>query len=485
MFDEENNKPDDGNNVNESGKSNVPEQESTNDTNYNRLEGREYQYNHSYYNTFQNNKENSYHYNAGEPNVTNGQPQKEKKKKSFAKTVAKAAILSLVMGSVGGATFSGANYVTSSFLPEKNTTTLNIPVTESLKKASDQEKSGTITTNSTTSGDISTVISNVMPSIVAITSLSTEEVTVPSWFGDMGGDRQQEYESAGSGIIIGKNGSELLIVTNNHVIANAKTITVSFIDDKTYTAQVKGTDSNMDLAVLAVNIKDITPETLNKIKIASLGNSDDIKVGETAIAIGNALGYGQSVTTGVISAVNREVTIDNITSKLIQTDAAINPGNSGGALINTQGEVIGINSMKYSDTSVEGMGYAIPISAASPIIDNLVTKETKTKVDDSEKGYIGISGIDVTSEDAETYSMPLGVYVASIAPNGAAEKAGIVKGDIITKLNDTGINSMNSLQNELQYYKIGTEVNLTVSRLTDGSYQEKTVKVSLGEKPQQ
>lgn len=455
--------------------------------NYSISEGSDYPYSNSYYQETQNKQNEDYYYSTENLTAAAGESKKPKKKKSFASKVAKSVVISLVVGCVGGASFAGANYVTSSLLPDQEVEAVQIPTTSTTTNTTDEDTTDTAITASTVStsstDDISQVVSNVMPSIVAITSLATEEVSIPSWFGQQGDTEEYEYESAGSGIIIGENDTELLIVTNNHVIVDAKTITVTCVDDNTYTAQVKGTDSDMDLAVLAVELSDIESDTLSQIKVAELGSSEDLQVGETAIAIGNALGYGQSVTTGVISAVNREVTVDDTTNTLIQTDAAINPGNSGGALLNMQGQVIGINSMKFSDTDVEGMGYAIPISSAEPIINSLMTQETKVKVDDAEVGYIGIAGSAVTNEEVEKYNIPTGVYIEQVAEDSAASEAGLQKGDIITGFDGNSVESMSDLQDLLQYYEAGTTVDITISSSENGAYTERTVSITLGTKP--
>ncbi len=332
--------------------------------------------------------------------------------------------------------------------------------------------------NAATVTDVSNMVSEVMPSIVAVYNKFTE---TGNFFGQ---EYSQQEEAAGSGIIISKTDDELLVVTNNHVVADTDELSVQFIDDKTATANLKGTDSSNDLAVIAVKLSDISDDTMSKIKVATLGDSDDLKVGEPAIAIGNALGYGQSVTTGVISALNREVTDSNgNTNTFIQTDAAINPGNSGGALLNSKGEVIGINSSKIGATEVEGIGYAIPISRAIPIIENLMNQETKTKVDADKQGYLGIRGVSVTQQIANAYDMPQGVYVAEIIDGGGAADSDLQKGDIITAIDGSTISSMDELQKQLTYYQAGTEVSLTVQRAAgNGSYKEQTVKVKLGTK---
>jgi serine protease Do len=324
--------------------------------------------------------------------------------------------------------------------------------------------------------ELTKVVNKVMPSIVSVYNDYTQEVQ--NFFGET---YTMEGQSTGSGIIIGKTTDELLIVTNNHVVEGADNLSVMFIDQETCDAEIKGTDAGNDLAVIAVSLKNIKDTTLNQIKIATLGNSDALKIGEDAIAIGNALGYGQSVTTGIVSAINREINDDTITGTFIQTDAAINPGNSGGALVDINGNVIGINSSKIGGATVEGMGFAIPISRAIPIIEDLMSRETLTKVSEEEQGTIGISGVTVTSDVSKAYKMPMGVYVAQIIEGGGAASSDLQQGDIITAINGQSITGMEDLQRQLQYYKAGTEVTLTVQRQDgNGSYKEISVKVTLG-----
>ena len=323
--------------------------------------------------------------------------------------------------------------------------------------------------------DVTEVVKEVMPALVMIHNNYTVS---GNYFG-------YTYEDAatasGSGIIVGQNDAELLIATNYHVIEGADTLEVIFSDDSTIEAVVKGTASDMDLAVIAVPLETISSDTLDTIKIATLGDSDALALGEPCVAIGNALGYGQSVTTGVISALNREVEIsEGVTRSFIQTDAAINPGNSGGALLNLQGEVIGINSNKLGGDTIEGMGYAIPISAAQPIIEKLMNEQTKLKVAESQRGYIGISGVSVSSDVSEIYGLPQGVYVAETQNGGGAEAAGIQKGDVITSFDGEEITSMEDLQNRLQYYAAGTTVTITVMRQSGNEYVEETFDVTLG-----
>ncbi len=326
--------------------------------------------------------------------------------------------------------------------------------------------------------ELTRVVDQVMPSIVSVYNDFTQEVQ--TFYGQT---YTRQGESTGSGIIIGKTDSELLIVTNNHVVEGADNLRVLFIDQETCNAEIKGTDPSNDLAVIAVPLESIKDTTQGQIKVATLGNSDNLKIGEDVIAIGNALGYGQSVTTGIVSANNREISDETITGTFIQTDAAINPGNSGGALVNINGNVIGINSSKIGGDTVEGMGFAIPITRAIPIIEELMNRETLSKVDEAEQGTIGISGATVTSDVSKAYNMPVGVYVAQILENGGAatSNSDLREGDIITAINGQSISSMEELQKMLQYYKAGTEVTLTVQRQDgQGSYAEAEVKVTLG-----
>ncbi len=330
---------------------------------------------------------------------------------------------------------------------------------------------------STIVADVSEVVNGAMPAIVSINNHYTERM---SFFGEA---IINEADASGSGIIVGKNDTELLIVTNHHVIAETDKLTVQFVEGSEAEASIKGTDADMDLAVLAVPVGSIGNDTMEKIAVATLGDSDSLVVGEPAIAIGNSLGYGQSVTTGVISALNRTISLsDGSDGTFIQTDAAINPGNSGGALLNMKGEVIGINSNKIGGSAVEGMGYAIPISSASPIIAELMLKETKNKVAEEERGYLGISGISVTQYVSETYGMPEGVYISQVYENTAAASAGLRKGDIITEFDGEKIASMDELQRELEFHAIGDTVDVTVMSADMNGYTDRQVKLTLGNK---
>lgn len=399
-------------------------------------------------------------------NMHGGMPPK-KPKKGLPKW-AKATGLAVVFGLVAGSTFQGTGYMVSKFLA--NDTSSQDSKSVSSTKLTTSSDSSVVTT------DVTKIVDGCMPSVVSITNMSVQQVQ--SFFG---GTQEQESESAGSGIIIGENDTELLIATNYHVVEGSDTLTVTFIDEESVEANLKGSDSSKDLAVIAVNLDDIKDSTMDQIKVATLGDSDSLQVGEPAVAIGNALGYGQSVTTGVISATNRQ--LDGYSSNLIQTDAAINPGNSGGALLNSKGEVIGINSAKIAESSVEGIGYAIPISDVSDTLTDLMNQETKTKVAEDEQGQIGIQGVDVTEDSAQMYNIPTGVYISSVVKGGGAEKAGLSKGMVITGIDGTTVDSMSTLQEQLQYYKAGETVKLTVEvPANSGEYQEKEIEVTLGSK---
>ena len=410
---------------------------------------------------------------------SNPKPEKKKKERKpggFGKQLAKCAALALVFGLVAGGVMTGVNYASGKVLGTTNAGN----VQASLTTGDDSTVQPTAISSSYVATDVSDIVDEVMPSIVAITNVSQTEYQ--SFWGQ---SKTYESTSCGSGIIVSQDKEYLYVATNNHVVEGANSLTVTFANDDTVSAEIKGTDPSTDLAVVKVALSSIKDDTMSAIKVATLGSSDTLKVGESCIAIGNALGYGQSVTTGVISALNREVSVSdsssstNYTAELIQTDAAINPGNSGGALLNTAGEVIGINSVKYSDTSVEGIGYAIPMDTAKPIIEELITKE---KVDESNSAYLGITGVDVTSDVAKTYNMPTGVYVAQVMEGAAAEQAGIQKGDIITKFDGKDVTSMEELSSNMQYYAAGTTVDVVIERSSNGQYEEQTISVTLGKK---
>lgn len=401
-------------------------------------------------------------------------PKTPHNKRTFWKKGVAVVASAAVFGGVAGGAFYGiAGNQIKKLDALMNTTTeaastTSAPTTESLSLTS---------TASVGNGmDVSTIAENVMPSVVAINISAIVEQQ-----GMFGYTQQYEAEGSGSGIIIGENDSELLMVTNNHVVSDATTVNVTFADGESYEAQVKSTDSDTDLAIVVVKLSDIKESTMNQIKIATIGDSDSLKVGEQVVAIGNALGYGQSVTTGIVSAKDR--TNSTNTTPLIQTDAAINPGNSGGALLNMKGEVIGINSSKYSDTTVEGMGYAIPITAVQDRLDDLMNRQTREKVSEEEKGYLGISCRTVSSDVSEVYGIPAGVLVAEVQSGSAAEKAGIKKNYVITKIDGQSISSAEELTEKLNYYKSGETVPITYEYMKNNEYTEKTVDVTLMDNP--
>lgn len=430
------------------------------------------------------NPNSNYQYGGSQPGGQNGdqpenKPHKEKKTHKNMMRAAAVAGFAILFGVVSSAVFLATNVVGGRLLglgSSDGTTTTS----------SDKISNGTTlsTSSSVVTSDVSEVVDKVMPSIVSITSMSVQEVQ--SFFG---GTYEQTSEGAGTGIIIGKNDTELLIVTNNHVVEGSDTLTVTFNDQSSVEANIKGTDATYDVAVIAVALDQISDDTMNEISVATLGDSTNLKIGEPAIAIGNALGYGQSVTTGVISALDRSVsTTDTQTgetqesgAKLIQTDAAINPGNSGGALVNVNGEVIGINSAKLTGESVEGIGYAIPISDVSDLIQNLMNQETKTKVPENERGLLGITGMSVSDAFSQQIDVPAGVYVMEVSSGSGADEAGMTKGSIITAINGSSIDSMEALQEQLQYYAKGETVSLTILvPQSNGEYDEQTLDVTLG-----
>ena len=389
------------------------------------------------------------------------------------KKVAKIAgglCFAVAFGVIASAAFQTTNFVGNALFGEKVKT----------EKSSEKKVDSTslTRTSSTVTSDVSEVVNSVMPSVVSITNMSVQQVQ--SFFG---GTSSQEVQSSGSGIIVGQNDTELLIATNNHVVEGSTTLTVSFINESSAEAKIKGTDASRDLAVIAVPLENIEEETMGEIKVATLGDSTKLQVGEPVIAIGNALGYGQSVTTGIVSALNRQIDMEGFDAELIQTDAAINPGNSGGALVNANGEVIGINTVKVSSDAVEGMGYAIPISDANETITTLMNKETREQVPEDERGFLGVEITNVEAESAELYGMPTGVYIRNVIEGTGAEKAGLVRGGVITELDGSSVDSMTTLQNLLSYYRVGETVTLTVEMPgKDGSYEEKEVEVVLSEK---
>ena len=406
-----------------------------------------------------------YDYSYTSQSVPPQEPKQPKKSGTIGKVFATVA-LAIVFGVLASVVFQVSNRVIDNIFGQKATNNNSGQIVNSTEIATG---SGT-----TVKSDVADVTASVMPSVVSIVNLSVQEVQ--NFF--FGGTTQYESQSSGSGIIIGQNDAELLLVTNNHVVEGSKTLTVTFKDGKSIEAQIKGTDSDLDLAILSVPLSSIESSTMEAIKVATLGDSDALRVGEPAIAIGNALGYGQSVTAGIVSAL--DCTIESYEGKLIQTDAAINPGNSGGALLNANGEVIGINTAKVSDEQVEGMGYAIPISDVVDILNELMNKETRTKVPESERGAIGIKGITVAADMSQYYNMPEGVYVSEVIEGGAADKAGLPANSIIIKIDGNSVDSMEELQEELQYYKVGDKVELTIKVQDRSGYVKETVEVTLG-----
>ena len=457
---------------------------------------------------------NAYQFTAPESKKPNRSGKKlNGQGKKFGTVVATA----VVFGLVASAVFQGTNYVGSKLNPQgKKSVQVQSTQTISQNKSSDSEESVSGSTEGTSS--VSQVAKNAMPSIVSIVGVSVQEI--PQIYQYFGYGQQQETQSSGSGIIVGQNDTELLIATNNHVVSGTNSLTVCFTNqdgsavtangdvEKTsaegesgstnqdgqdsslddvqsgaVSAQIKGTDADNDLAVISVKLEDIPEDVLSEIKVATIGDSDSLQMGEQVVAIGNALGYGQSVTSGYVSALNRQVSSDDTDGTFIQTDAAINPGNSGGALLNMKGELIGINSAKIASDEVEGMGFAIPISKAEPILDEMMNQETRYKVEDEDKAaYIGITCENVTSDVNQMYGIPQGVYVDTVVEGGPAEKAGIKKGDVITKIDGTAIDAYKDLVDRLEYYEAGETVELEVYRAQDGEYNAQKISVTLGAK---
>jgi serine protease Do len=452
------------------------------------------QYNQNAYGTQQsagNTYANQNFYTAPQNPGSQPKPKKEKKN-GFGATLAKTVAVALVFGLISGCVFTGVSYAGSKAVGtiSENVTgsgTDDASVSGSTDRAensSDASSDSAVDKTATGTGvvadltDVSAIVEETMPSIVAITNVGT--VTYRSFFGQA---QTYESESCGSGIIISQDADYIYIVTNNHVVSGADTLTVQFVDDTTVSCEIQGTDSSDDLAVVKAKISSIDPDTLNSIKVATVGDSDSLKVGEATIAIGNALGYGQSVTNGIVSALGRTVTVTDSTTNttvtntnLIQTNAAINPGNSGGALLNSKGEVIGINSAKYSDTDVEGIGYAIPITDAMEIVNQLIETGTVTS---TQTAYLGIKGTDVSQDMSQVYGMPVGVYVYSVISGSGAESAGLRQGDIITAMDGQTVSTMEELQSLLKSYEAGDTVTLTVERIQNNGYEAMQVSVTL------
>lgn len=403
--------------------------------------------------------------------------RRQNRQHGFGTTLAKCACLAATFGLVAGGVFGGVNYL----MPQKEQTTI---VQQNSALSTTSQDSGSTPSTALSGGivatDVSGIVEQAMPSIVAITNMTETEYR--TWFGQT---YSQENDYAGSGIIVSEDDKYLYIATNNHVVDGAKTLTVKFCDDNTVAAEVKGTSPSNDLAVVKVAKDDIEQDTMDAIRIATINDEGKEKVGEPVIAIGNALGYGQSVTSGIISALNREVTAqsdsgeETYTNSLTQTDASINPGNSGGALLNAKGEVIGINSSKMGGDYVDGVGFAIPMTTAAPIINELITRE---KVTEDKAAFLGVSGIDVDDSVSQMYNMPSGIYVAKVYDGSAAADAGIQQGDIITAFDGQDVNTMEEMQELLQYRSAGTKVTITINRADNGKYVEQKLEVTLGSK---
>ncbi len=484
--------------------------------------------NQHFYEYYEVQKDQGKQFHSEEKTPESSKPPKKKKKGSgFGRKVGTAFVVAVVFGLVAGIVFRGVNLIDIPGLDNntQNATVDSVEVSSADEEEADTSGEETVTETAQTSGAMSVadIAANVMPSVVAITTVSVEE-----FYDFFGGTQQYEGIGSGSGIIIGQNDDELLIATNNHVVADSTDLNVSFYGDElkgtvldsysdaesaseladeyaenAVSAQIKGTDEENDLAVVAVKKADIPEETLAEIKVATMAQPDDVVVGEQVVAIGNALGYGQSVTSGYVSALDRIIESDSdydydydygysygsedstsgtLTSGLIQTDAAINPGNSGGALLNMRGEVIGINSAKFADATVEGMGFAIPISTAEPILSDLMTREVREKVSDDKAAYLGITCKEVSEEASDMYRIPTGAFVYEVMEGSAAEEAGILPGDVIVKLEDADIQSYEDLVEELSYYEAGQTVSIVVDRANNGVYEEQTLSVTLGSK---
>lgn len=452
-----------------------------------------YDFNHTENNNEMENETNTY-----QPLTPSGSHNNNKKNpknsKKLAKKIGAITLSAVLFGSVAAGSFQAVNY----FSPFSKTTGSSGSTASNNSSSTSLLKTTAVSGSSNTGSlDVSDITTSAMPSIVAITNKSVQEVQdyfSQFGFGGQGQPQTQETESQGSGIIIGKNDSELLMVTNNHVVEGADTLSVCFIDNQVYEAAIKGTDPENDLAVIAVPLDSISDDTMSKIAVASIGDSDSLKVGEQVVAIGNALGYGQSVTTGIVSAVNRTLSSnssdtqdsnsssdDSSSATYIQTDAAINPGNSGGALLNMNGEVIGINSAKLASTEVEGMGYAIAISDVTDTLEQLMNETPRDKVDNH--GVLGITGMSVSDEASQYYGVPEGVLVSEVTDGGAADKAGIKEKSIITEFDGKRVRSIDELVSRLEYYEPGEEVEVTLEVADGDSYKEKKVTVTLGENP--
>ena len=417
--------------------------------------------------------------------------KKPKKEHKFIKKLGRVVAIAVVFGLVSGVVFQGTSHLTAKVLGDDREVTeaeKDESATSTAKQLHSSDQIGsTAVSTATTVNDVADIVENVMPAIVQVTNMSITEYR--TWFGQ---SFEQESESAGSGIIMSSDDDYLYIASNNHVVEGAQTLMITFVDGSAVEGQIQGTNTEKDLAVVRVALSDISDDTMNKIKVATIGDSTGVRVGESSVVIGNALGYGQSVTTGVISALEREVTFQNtdgstMTNKLIQTEAAVNPGNSGGALLNMNGEVIGIVSAKYSDTDVEGMGYAIPISEAKPIIEDFINN--KTSADDKSSAseelsdaYLGIAGVDIDQMTAYQYNMPTGVYVARVESGTGAEAAGLAKGDVITGFDGKDIYTMAEIQEALKGHAVGDTVTIKVAK-SSNNYALMDVQITLSKRP--
>lgn len=440
-------------------------------------------YNSSYNNNTWNSNNGGYYSNTNYSNTTGNTNYNKKKnktdKKGIGKRIAAIALSAVLFGVIAGGTMYGVNYAANKINPVNNNSNVEIPIVSS----SVSSTSGTVNDESSTYNvkmDVAAVANAAMPAMVALQGTTTVSGSSSSIFG-----YGQSYEAttSGTGIIVGKSDTELLLLTNAHVIDGVSNLKCTFVDGELVNCTVKGSKSDKDIAVVAVNLSDIKSSTINQISIAELGDSDDVTLGQEVVAIGNALGEGQSVTNGIISAMNRSITVNNVTfDGLFMTNAAINSGNSGGALLNADGRVIGINFAKTSEDGVEGMAYSIPVSNVKDLINSLMNRETRTKVADSEASYLGISGVDITSTISQYYKYPQGVQIRSVASGSAAEKAGLGQYDIIVSFDDESISSMSELQNTMQYYKAGETVTIKYYHPEGTQYVLKSVDVTLGKK---
>ena len=414
--------------------------------------------------------------------VYNAKEIQPRKKMGWGKRILILLLCGIVLGGSAACAFVGVNQLIDKYNTEEEE--VSFPSEEVVQKEPEIEKVEPVTPPQPVAGivyDVSDMVEKVMPAMVSVINNYTE--TINSFWGQ---SYTQKGASSGSGIIIGENETELLVATNYHVVSGSDAIEITFIDGSTANAYIKGTDPKMDLAVVSVVLAELTPETKAAIAVASLGDSEALKLGQPVIAIGNALGYGQSVTTGCVSAIDREINMeDGTTGSFIQTDAAINPGNSGGALLNLQGQVIGINSSKIGGSTIEGMGFAIPINAAEPIISDLSLQTTKIKVEESKRGYLGVGIQEVTASISQMYGMPQGVFIGELMEDSAAKQAGMKVRDIIVQLDSFQIKSYADLQEALQYYAAGTTVEVTVMRAEGSEYVSVTLEVTLGERPKE